>query len=149
MANQAVRITARIEHREKVGQQFVAFIFEREILLMVAHDGDQHLVRQREELGVEAAENDRRKLSEIHNRAEESVVVAPVRARYGSRRSVESLADALLAFGGADHNRAACQLFGVFRRPADLQRPRRKNAMTVAGMPGANAGELQRYHFAI
>ena len=43
VANQAVGIAVGIEHGEEVRQQVALGVFEREVLLVVAHHGDQHL----------------------------------------------------------------------------------------------------------
>ena len=51
--NKRLRISIGIQHRQKMGQQLTARIFQGKIFLMIAHDGDQHFFRQREELRIE------------------------------------------------------------------------------------------------
>ncbi len=104
VANEAVGIAVGVEHGEKVRQQLPVGVLDREILLVIAHHGDEHFGGQREEFGIEAAENHRRTLREIDDRVEQRLVFAPARAGNGSRGGIERFADALLAVGGTDRH---------------------------------------------
>src|SRR5438067_1553735 len=50
MSNEPVRVAISVQHREKMWREFSTGIFDGEILLMVAHHGDEHFFRQREKL---------------------------------------------------------------------------------------------------
>ena len=109
MANQPIGIAFGVEHRQEMWQEFATGVFQSEILLMIAHHRDQNFIGEREELRIEIAEHDRRKLGEIHNCVEQGLVLAPARAREGSCGRVERLANALLAFGGTRYHRSLRQ----------------------------------------
>src|SRR5579872_125510 len=51
----ALGVFGKIDDGEEVGREFPTLIFEREVLLVVAHDGNEDLVGQAEKLFVEAA----------------------------------------------------------------------------------------------
>ena len=53
--DEAFGVFGEIDDSQELGRQFPILVFEREVLLMVAHDRDEDFVRQSEELFVEAA----------------------------------------------------------------------------------------------
>ena len=53
VTNETVRIAVGIQHREKMWQQLAAFVFQREVLLVIAHHGHQHFRGKREEFRLE------------------------------------------------------------------------------------------------
>ena len=57
VANEAVGIAVGVEHGEEMRQQLAVGIFQREVFLVIAHDGDKNFVGEREEFGIEAAQN--------------------------------------------------------------------------------------------
>ena len=65
VADQSIRVGSRVKHRHEVRQQFSIRIFDGEIFLVVAHHRDQHLFRQIEKLGIEAAENNGWKFRQV------------------------------------------------------------------------------------
>ena len=118
MTNEAVGIAVGVEHGEEMRQQLAVGIFQRKVFLVVAHHGDQNFIGKREKFGIEAAQNDRRKLRQVDDRVEQRLVFAPARAGDRSRRRVERLANALLALGRADDDGASGQRGGIIRRAA-------------------------------
>ena len=58
MANDghAFGIDFGIQHRQKMRGKGVLLIFDGEILLVVAHHGDQNFFRQRQEFGLKVAD---------------------------------------------------------------------------------------------
>src|SRR5207237_2503981 len=57
VADDALRIAVRIQHREKMGEQFAMGILDREIFLIVTHDRDQYFLRQFQKFPVEAPQH--------------------------------------------------------------------------------------------
>ena len=76
----ALGVGHRVEHGEEMGREFSAGVFHREVLLVVAHDGDQNLLGKSEKLAVKASEDDRRRFGEIDYGVEQRLVLAPARA---------------------------------------------------------------------
>src|ERR1700751_5389078 len=77
VANQALRIAVRVQHGKEVGKELAISALNREIFLMIAHDGDQYFFGEFKKTGIEATENCRWPFGEIHNCIQQSVVVAP------------------------------------------------------------------------
>src|ERR1700682_5913935 len=67
MTDQAVRITICIQYSEEVRREFACYVFDGEILLMIAHHGHQDLFWQRKKLLHKVAENRRRPLGQVDN----------------------------------------------------------------------------------
>ena len=65
MPDQPLRIIVSIQRREKMRQEFSARLFNCEIALVVAHHRNQHFFRQDKIVGIEVAQNDRRKLGQV------------------------------------------------------------------------------------
>ena len=80
VADQAVGIAVGVQHGEEVRQQLAVGVFEREVLLVIAHHRDQHFVGQREKFGIEAAQNDGREFGQVDDGVEQRLVFAPARA---------------------------------------------------------------------
>ena len=57
--HQALGISGQIDHREKMRRQFPAPLFDREILLVVAHDRCQDFAWDRLVAGVKASQDGR------------------------------------------------------------------------------------------
>ncbi len=149
VANQAIGIAAGVEHGEKMRQQLAVGIFQREIFLVIAHHRHQDFIGQRKVFRIEIAENDGRELRQVDDGVEQRLVFTPAGAGNGAGGNVEIFTDALLALGCAGDDRSLGQRGDVVRRHADGQRTVRQNAMAFAGAAGANAGKLQRHHFAV
>ena len=86
----------------KWGEQPAVSVFKREVLLVVAHDGDQDLGGQREKLGIEAPKDNRREFGEVDDGVEQRLVFAPARTWDGAGGSVERLANTMFAVGRTD-----------------------------------------------
>ena len=145
VANQAVRISISVEHREKVRRQLSVGVFEREVLLVIAHDGDQNFGGQREKFGIEVAENYRGEFRKVDDGVEQRLVFAPARAWNGARRGIERFADALLAVGGADGDKTLREARDVVdgtvdRRPTPLDRMRWPSLVCCRRMPANSTG---------
>ncbi len=79
-------------------------VFHGEVFLVVAHDRDQHLLRQAEETLVEAPEHHRRPLGKVRDCVDELLVFTPARARSGAGGAVKRLADGVAAGLHIDHD---------------------------------------------
>src|SRR5258708_23356427 len=66
-ADQSLRVLVHIDDRQEVWRQFPALLFHGEILLVIAHDRYQNLVRQAQECRVETPLDQRRKFFQISN----------------------------------------------------------------------------------
>ncbi len=64
-ADQSLRVLVHIDDRQEVWRQFPILLFNCEILLVIAHDRHQNLVRQAQERRVETPLDHRRKFVEI------------------------------------------------------------------------------------
>ena len=71
--NEAVGIAVGVQHREEVRRSLPFGVFQREVLLVIAHHRDQHFFGKREKFGIEAAENDRREFRQVHDRVEQGL----------------------------------------------------------------------------
>ncbi len=76
----AFGIGHRVEHGEEVRREFAVGIFHGEVLLVIAHDGDQDFFGKGEKFAVEVAEDDRRRFGEIDDRVEQFLIFTPARA---------------------------------------------------------------------
>ncbi len=142
MADEAVGIAVGVEDGEEVRRELAVGVFEREVLLVVAHDGDQDFGGQREILGIEAAENYRGTLGQVDNRVEQGLVFAPARAGNRAGGGVEGLADAVLALGGGGGDEVLRQRGGVVGGLVDFDGAAGEDAMAFAGVAGGDASEF-------
>ena len=71
--------------------------FDREVVLVVAHDGDEDFFGEREVVGVEAAGEDGGPLGHVGHLVDEGVVFAPAGVGKGAADTVEGLADGVAA----------------------------------------------------
>ena len=101
--DQSFGVASRVEHGQKMGQQFPVGIVDGEIFLVVAHHRDQDLFRQIEKFRIEAAEDDRGKFREIDDRRDQRLVLAPAGSGDAAGGGIERLADHLFAFGCAQY----------------------------------------------
>ena len=92
VASSAMLVTVR-----KCGASLPSRPFDREVLLVVAHDGDEDLFGEFEVGGLEAAEEDVGPLGEVGDGVDEGLVLAPACAGDGAGDVVESLADFVAA----------------------------------------------------
>src|SRR5215469_14156812 len=100
-ADESQRIAIGIKHGKKMREKLPFRSFERKILLVIAHDGDQHLFRQGKELGIKATDNHRREFGEVYYGIEQRFVFAPAPSWNGARGGIESLADLMFTLGAA------------------------------------------------
>ena len=103
VTNQALRIAVRIQHGEKIRQQFAFRVLDCEIFLMISHYRHQHLFRKVQKFAIKAAKNSRRPLGEIHDCIQQRCVFAPSRAGNGAGCGIERFANLLLALGTRKH----------------------------------------------
>ena len=64
-ADQTFGVLVGIDDREEVRSEFTVFLFHGEILLVVAHDGDEDFVRQAQERQVETPVERRQTLTRV------------------------------------------------------------------------------------
>ena len=89
----------RVEHGKEVRGQFAVRAFNGEVLLVIAHDGDEDFFRQREVFSFKLAENNRGPLGKVNNRFDQRFVFAPACAGDGARGRIECLANRLAPLG--------------------------------------------------
>src|SRR5580704_8536573 len=107
MTNDATRVAIGIQHSQKMWQQLAARIFDCKIFLMIAHDRDQDFLGQLQELAVKTAQNYRRKLGEVNDVIQKSLVFAPTRAGNGASGGVELFANLQLAVAAPQNSRGS------------------------------------------
>src|SRR5579872_3055498 len=73
----SLRVAIGIQNRQKVGQKLPVGIFDREVLLMVAHHRNEDLFRQFQKFWIEAAQYGRRPLGEVDDGIEQNLVFTP------------------------------------------------------------------------
>ncbi len=144
MADESVGIAVGIQDGEEVRREITVGVFEREVLLVITHDCDQHFGGKSEELGLEAAENDARALGQIHYGVEQRFVFAPTRAGNSTGGGVKGLADTMLALGGSGGNEILRQRCGVIRGLVDFDCAAGENAVAFAGAARDDASEFDR-----
>ena len=118
VANEAVGIAVGVQHSQKVRRELALGVFDRKILLVVAHDRDQNFFRQLQKFGIEAAQDRRRPLGQIDHGVEQRLVFAPARAGNGASGSVECFANLLFSLLAAEDP-------GLFAAPRYMQVPAR------------------------
>ncbi len=72
-------------------------VLHGEVLLVIAHDGDEHLFGKLEVRGLESAQQNCRPFGQVRHGIDERLVLAPARAFDLARDSIERLADLLSA----------------------------------------------------
>ena len=82
-----------VEHGQEVRGELAVRVFDREVLLVVAHHGDQHFFRQGEVLGLEVAEDDGGPLGEVDDGLDQRLVFAPAGAGDGAGGGVQGLCE--------------------------------------------------------
>ena len=145
----ALGIGNRVEHSKKVRRELSVGILNREVLLVVAHHGDQNFFGQREKFAIEVAEDDRRSFGEIDDGIEQSLIFSPARAGDLTHCGVEGFADLVLALGVAGQHIGGAQLVGIFGGRGEWDRSRGKDAMPAGGAAGGDAAELERHNIVI
>ena len=119
----------------KCGRQFAVGILHREVLLVVAHHGDEHFFGQFQELRVEVARDGRGALGEVDEGFEQRIVGLDTDACH-------SLADTVAAlFGREDHSVIAEALLVIRGGDGDLTRA--EAAMAAGQGAGADAGQFE------
>src|SRR5262249_21008910 len=144
VANHSITIPIGVEHGKEVRGQLSARVFHSEVLLMIAHYGDQHFLRQREEIAIEAAENHSRKLRKVHDSLQQLRVFAPSRSRPPPRLRIKSFPDLGQPLDGVGYYLARLKLFYVFIGAGNRHRSRRKDAMPARAIPCSNPCIFQR-----
>ena len=112
----ALFIHLDVEHGEEVRQQLAVRTLDSEVLLVVAHHGDQHFFRQRQILGLEVTKNHSRPLGQMNDGFNQRLVLAPARSGNSARCRIESLANDTAALDHIDHGKGLPQRFGVALR---------------------------------
>ena len=88
-----------VEDGEEVGGELAGGVFDGEVFLVVAHDGDEDFLGEGEVLGLEVAEDDGGPLGEVEDGVDERLVWAPAGAGEVAGGGVKGLADGLAARG--------------------------------------------------
>ena len=84
-------------------------IFDREVLLVVAHHGDQNFFRQRQVFGLEVAEQHGWPLGKVGDLLHQGLVFTPASLGKSAGRGVERLADAMAARGDVGHHKSCLE----------------------------------------
>ncbi len=115
----------------KCGSSCRRRVFQREVLLVVAHDRDQDFVRQRKKFRIEVAHDYGRELREVDDGVEQRLVFAPARA--GNRRAAASSALRMRCSRSAvdGDDGAVSQRLDVVLGQPDRQCARRQDAMAL------------------
>ena len=119
--------------QEAVGQTAVRLL-RREVLLMTAHRGREHLRRQVHVARVDAAHQDLRPLDEAAHLVQQGAVLFQCHARFGGQRR-RLLGDDGAPLGGIEHHLGVAELHPVVVEANDVERLRRQEA--VPGRGGA------------
>ncbi len=96
-----------VEHGEEMRSQLAFRGFNGEVLLMIAHDGDEHFFGERKILALEIAQQYGWPLGEVQHRFNQPFVFAPARSGNGASGLVESFADRVTALGNVDNHLCA------------------------------------------
>jgi len=102
-----------VKHGEKVRREFAVSIFNGEILLVVAHDGDEDFLGESKELAVKVSEDDGGSFGEIDDGVEQFLIFAPACAVNFADRGVEGFADFVLALSVAGKDVEVAEFFRV------------------------------------
>ena len=86
-----------IQNGEEVRCQLAVLCFDGEVVLVVAHDGDQHFLGEAEVLAFKAAGDDGRPLGKVRHLVDQGVVLAPAGVVHGAADAVERLANRVAA----------------------------------------------------
>ncbi len=136
-----------VQHGQKVGRQCPVSIFHREIFLVVTHDGDQNLLRQRQVFRLKVAGQYVRPFGKVGHLFDQIFVFAPAGTGQGAGDRIEGLANALSSRRDIHHDERFCKRRLVRGRAHnDHGRIPMQNAVPVADVGGANAGKLNRDH---
>ena len=97
-------------------------IFDRKVLLVVPHYGDQNFFRQSQILGLEVAEQHGWPLGEVGHLLHQGLVFSPSSLRKITGCGVECLADAKPARGDIGHDKGCFESREIAGRPWDEER---------------------------
>ncbi len=122
-------------------QERAALVLHREVLLVAAHLGDEHLGRQLEEFLVEGAGDPEGFFDQARHRLEQ-IIVGPRNAACLARRALHLLRDTLLALIPVREHVCLAQPVDVFRRARERKLLRRMEAVAAGGEPARHVGEL-------
>ena len=139
-ADQSLRILGQIDHRQEVRRQFPAALFDGEIFLVTAHHGDQDLVRQFEERGIEATFDDVRKFVEVGDQLQQVGVRVDVVAgafNVGGQFALDFFA----ALGGANDHAIGAELLFVVGEVLDGDFCHAEEAVAYRGVSSREAAE--------
>ena len=117
-------------------------VLERQIFLVLAHRGDQHLLRQIHEALLDPAEQRHRPLDQAGELAQEPRVVADAQL-HRMRQPVRLGRDPPLALGAVQLDVRRLELLAIVLEIAHLDRARRQEAMPIGGVAGLDRPELQ------
>ncbi|CDN41610.1 hypothetical protein BN871_AI_01210 [Paenibacillus sp. P22] len=135
-----------VAHRHEVGQQLAAAVQHREVALMLPHRGDQHLLRNFQEGGVERPEQHGRRFDEEQHFLQQIVLDGDRPAFFCSKR-FDLFHDQLLALRDIGDDMLGAESFditgGLFHC-----RLASKEAMSARHVAAADAGNFQRNDFA-
>ena len=132
------------DHQEAVGQPAVV-LQQRKIFLMRAHRGDQHLVRHRHELLVDAAHQHHRPFHQSGHLGQQAVV-GTQRQPLGRRRRLGLGENDLSPFAGVQNHPGGFQLCRVIGGIADGEGAGAEESMALRQVSRRHAGEAHRHH---
>ncbi len=108
-ANLPPGVRKPVHHRQEAGEQASLGVEDREVFLVLPHDGDQDFLGEREKTLLEVPADHRRGLVEVHHRLEQRPVFEQTAARLRGARG-QFRFDALPPLGGIHQHRAAFEL---------------------------------------
>src|SRR5204863_6842271 len=131
-----------IDDGQKVRSQLAVLLFHGEILLVVAHDGDQDFVREAQKGGIEIALDDTGIFVEIgHQLSKRGVFVDAVTSPFGM--GFQFRGDFLLASGGTNDHAILLESLFVVREVANVNGARAEEAVAARGAAGNDAGDRE------
>ncbi len=123
-------------------------ILERQVFLVLAHRGDQDLLRQIHEALLDPAEQRHRPLDQARQLTEQARIVADTQPHL-MRQPVRLGRDLAVALGAVDLDEGRLELVSVVLEAGDLDRRRCQEAMTVGDRTGSDRPEGQRHDLAV
>src|SRR6266481_36496 len=147
-ADHSLRVLVHIDDRQEVWRQFPILLFNGEILLVIAHDRHQNLVRQAQERRVETPLDHGRKFVEIsHQFLKRSVLMDAVASALCV--DFKFLRDFLLTASWADNDAVLLQQLLLVGKVLDRDAAGTQEAMAASGVAGGNAGHRDLQWLAI
>ncbi len=137
----------RRRQRRELRRELAVRIFEREVALVRAHRGDDHLLGHFQKRRIEAPGDADRPLAEVRDFGDQRVIGPHAQLRF-TGEPLELVDDDRAALVGIDDHVRAAQRLDVRARAGELVPAGRQEAMAAALATGRLAGPLERHDLA-